>query len=165
MRFGTHLKISDDRILTVCFPAEETKGKRLLQYALHSACADHLLCYLENVRPIYAVRGFSDGLWLNPEGQMLSSVEIAAVFRQRIKSWVGEEHGPHTARKWLRSSASRRSPEAALDAAQVLGHSPAVSLRHYAEATDRQATRRHASNLSQLRKRTRSLADRLYAGE
>jgi hypothetical protein len=37
-----------------------------------------------------------------------------------------------------------------------------VSLRHYAEATDRQAGRRHAENLGRLRKQTEGIAERLF---
>jgi hypothetical protein len=100
--------------------------------------------------------------WISEEGQMLSIANIATIFRLRIKEWLGEEHGPHIARKWLRSSASRRSPQAAFETAVVLGHSPMVSLRYYAEATDRQAGRRHAENLGQLRKQTKGIAERLF---
>ncbi|WP_160123811.1 hypothetical protein [Rhodovarius lipocyclicus] len=44
------------------------------------------------------------------------------------------------ARKWLRSTAARRSPDLAFDAAQVLGHSVDVSIRHYTEASSLHAT-------------------------
>jgi integrase len=165
MRLGTRLLISDDGLMTVCFPGEETKGKRLLQYPLHDACAVYIRRYIDSARRVFAGDGFTDAVWLSPGGHMLRDYEIASIFRHHTKNWLGKGYGPHTARKWLRSSAAKRSPQAAFDTAQVLGHSPAVSLRHYAEATDRQATRRHASNLSELRKRTRSLAERLYAAE
>jgi len=148
MRLGFHLFEDADGELTVSFPGETTKGKRLLEYALSKECADYIRDYLTNIRPEFSQTGETDAVWISEEGQMLTIANIATIFRLRIKEWLGEEHGPHIARKWLRSSASRRSPQAAFETAIVLGHSPMVSLRYYAEATDRQAGRRHAENLS-----------------
>lgn len=70
--------------------------------------------------------------------------------------------GPHVARKWLRSTAARRSPEAASDAAEVMDHSACVSLRHFAAAQEVGAIRRHALHLRQLRRGTAGLAKRSY---
>ena len=162
MRLGFHLFEDNDGELTVSFPGETTKGKRLLEYALSKECADYIRDYLTNIRPEFSQTGETDAVWISEEGQMLSIANIATIFRLRIKEWLGEEHGPHIARKWLRSSASRRSPQAAFETAVVLGHSPMVSLRYYAEATDRQAGRRHAENLGQLRKQTKGIAERLF---
>ena len=162
MRLGFHLFEHTDGELTVSFPEETTKGKRLLEYALSEACADYIREYLTSVRPEFSQKAETDAVWISEEGQTLTGANIATIFRRRIKEWLGEEHGPHTARKWLRSSASRRSAQAAFDTALVLGHSPMVSLRHYAEATDRQAGRRHAENLGQLRKQTEGIAERLF---
>jgi len=161
-RLAFHLFEDNDGELTVSFPAETTKGKRLLEYALSKECTDYISDYLTNIRPEFSQTGETDAVWISEEGQMLTTANIATIFRLRIKEWLGEEHGPHIARKWLRSSASRRSPQAAFETAMVLGHSPMVSLRYYAEATDRQAGRRHAENLSQLRKQTKGIAERLF---
>ncbi|MCA3155082.1 MAG: hypothetical protein ING30_08635 [Burkholderiales bacterium] len=162
MRLGFHLFEGADGELMVSFPGETTKGKRLLEYAPSTECADYIRDYLTNIRPEFSQTGETDAVWISEDGQMLTIANITTIFRRRIKEWLGEEHGPHTARKWLRSSASRRSPEAACDTALVLGHSPMVSLRHYAEATDRQAGRRHAENLGRLRKQTEGMAERLF---
>lgn len=57
------------------------------------------------------------------------------------------------ARKWLTQTARAHGPEAAFDAAAMLGHAPRVALRHYASTVESHAFRRHGAHLSRLQAR------------
>ncbi len=169
MAIDEHLLPSADGGFMVRFTAGMTKSRRLLEYPLDAMCSRWMADYLQHARPqLMSLAPNHPGparLWLGNEGLPLNNFRAAALFRRRTKDWLGQEYGPHTARKWLRSTAADRSPELAFDAAAVAGHSPTTSLRHYAEATSRHATRRHTGHIARLRRATAGTAERAYADQ
>lgn len=161
MRIGVNLLPHPDGLWLVRFPAATTKGKRDLEYVLDARRSALMSAYLELARPHFDGAGTTDLLWMGHHGRALNHVGASGVFHRRTREWLGEAHGPHMARKWLRSTAARYAPEAAADAALVAGHSMAVSLKHYAEATSLHAGLRHAKRIAKLRRATEGIAERL----
>ena len=163
MRLGLHLTERADGRFFCQFSSTETKTGRRVAWFLDDECAALMRDYLRIGRPLFDGAMGSDALWLGNHGSPLEIDGIAGIFCRRTTDWFGQSLGPHTARKWLRSTAARRSPEAAFDAAEVLGHTPQVSLKHYAQAQEVGAGQRHADHLRALRRRTEGLAARLFA--
>ncbi len=159
---GQHLVEHSDGGFGLRFEEDETKNDRPLGWPLDAECAAMLRDYLRLGRPGFAGAAATDRLWLGTHGGPLEVVGLAAMVRRRSKAWIGVACGPHTARKWLRSTAARRSPGAAFAAAEVMGHGPVVSLRHYAEAVAIGAAQRYADTLARLRRETAGLAARAF---
>jgi hypothetical protein len=144
------------------FGAADTKTRSPLSYDLHPDLVPVFDAYLETARPRLGGER-TDRLWCGTKGRALSAGGISKIVFRRTEEWFGEAHGPHWFRKCLRSSASRHSPEAAFDAATLLGHSPEISVRHYAEAGATAALRRHGKRITRLRAQSRLLAERFFA--
>ena len=162
MRIGVNLLLQPHGLWLVRFPAETTKGKRDLEYELDPRRSRLITDYLEMARPGFRGAGGTDMVWMGHHGRPLDHVGATGVFRRRTREWLGEEHGPHMARKWLTSTAARLSPEAAADAALVAGHSLAVSQKHYREATSLHAGIRHGRHIKSLRRATEGVVERLW---
>jgi len=162
MRLGEHLQEQADQTYLCRFPAADTKAKREIVWPLDPECSAMVRDYLCLGRPLFSGATATDHLWLGNQAMPLAVAGLQAMFMRRTREWLGVALCPHTARKWLRTTAARRSPEAAFDAAEVMGHSPQVSLRHYADATETGAIQRHARRLHDLRRATASLAARSY---
>jgi len=144
------------------FGASETKSGRQLAYGLHPALVPVFDAYLKDARP-HLGSSRTDLLWCSTRGCPLSLKQLSKIVFRRTREWFVVAHGPHWFRKCLRSSAGRHSPEAALDAAAVLGHGAEVSVRHYTEAGSTAALRRHGQRIDNLRQRTRLLAEQFFA--
>jgi len=155
IRIGTELAEITPGHWRLHFAAEQTKSHRTLSFDLDARCNRWLKDYLAVARPSF--NASSASLWLRPDGRALTVDNISRVFRRFTRNELGESHGPHTARKWLRSTAARRSPNLAFDAAQVLGHTVEVSIRHYTEAGSLHSQRRHGQRLAQARKELAAL--------
>jgi hypothetical protein len=161
MRIGTHL-VGIPGGYRLTFTAADTKSRRALSYDLHPALVPVFDVYLERARPRLGSGG-TDLLWCGTRGRPLHDKQLSKIVVRRTTEWFGVGHGPHWFRKCLRSTAGRHSPEAALDAAEILGHSPQVSVMHYLEAGSTPALRRHGRRIAQLRCRTRLRAERFFA--
>ncbi|MBK1661868.1 hypothetical protein [Paracraurococcus ruber] len=74
--------------------------------------------YLEQARPRFPRAGTSNRLWMGMKGP-LTREGIQRITKRHTLAWFGQAHGPHVFRKWLRASAARRSPELAMDAADL----------------------------------------------
>ena len=165
MRLGKHLRRTGNGIFDVRFERHEMKGHRSLSLSLDAECSALMDDYLRIGRGLFDGAASTDAVWLGHWGRPLDVVGIAALVRRHTLRWFGVARGPHTARKWLRATSARRSPEAAFDAAEVCGHGPVVSLRHYAEACEIGAAMRHGQHLSELRRETALLAERAFGGQ
>ena len=161
MRIGTHL-VQIPGGYRLVWTAADTKSRRPLSYDLHPALVPLFGAYIKHARPQLGSSG-TDLVWCGTRGRPLSLKQLSKIVFRRTREWFGVAHGPHWFRKCLRSSAGRHSPEAALDAAAVLGHGAEVSVRHYTEAGSTAALRRHGQRIGNLRQRTRLLAERFYA--
>ncbi len=163
MRLGQELTETDDGCYFVDLPPGTSKTKRRLSYPLDIETSAMMRDYLTHGRPQFSGAAATDALWLGTRGQPLNVGGLSKIVIRSTTAWLGRPYGPHALRKWLRSSAARRSPEAAFDAAEVLGHSPRVSVQHYAAANGLDAVIRHGKHIAKLRRETAGLADRLFA--
>lgn len=162
MRIGQHLLTRRDGSFLIRFPAVITKNHRDLEYPLAPEPARLLRDYLTLARPQLPGSGDTDRLWLGTTGDPLTLCGLEGLIKRRNRDFTGMASGPHMERKWLTDSARNRSPEAAFDAAEVLGHSPETALEHYAQAVDLHAGKRHRRRMSRLRRQTAGLARRAF---
>lgn len=166
MRLGIHLTATSDGVFRVGFPAKDVKTGRWLAsrlaYPLDATCGAIMRDYLDRARPHFPGAGTNDHLWAGTRGEPLDAIGLTAIVNRRTLAWFGTRLGPHVFRKWLRSTAARRSAHAAFDAAEVMGHSPSTSLRHYAEANAIGAAARYADTIAAQRRTTESLARRTF---
>lgn len=140
-----------------------TKNRRKLEYLLDPECACIVQDYLAHSRPHLQGASETDLLWMGTNGRPLTDIGVTGVVRRRNRDFIQKAEGPHTARKWLTDTARKRSPEAAFDCAEVLGHSPQTALKNYAQAEDTHAGRRHGQGITRRRRKTTGLARRAFA--
>ena len=161
LRIGQELRVQADGAMLIHLPT--SKNKRPIEYALDPWCARILADYLAHGRPHLRGAEATGQLWMGTHGRPLDDIGVTGVVKRRNQAFLGHPYGPHMARKWLTDTARNRSPEAALDAAEVEGHSIQTGLKHYAQAVDTHAGRRHGQNLARLRRKTAGLAERAFA--
>jgi len=163
MRIGDHLRVLDDGKFLVRFPAETGKTPRDLEYLLDPEIAMIVMDYMQIVRPHLRGSANTNMLWMGTTGRPLNDIGVTGVVKRRNRDFIGKAEGPHMARKWLTDTARSRSPAAAFDAAEVMGHSPQTALLHYAQAEDLHAASRYGQTIARLRRETESLAKRAFA--
>lgn len=161
LQIGKELRLQAFGGMLIRLPT--SKNKRPLEYTLDAWCAQILADYLTHGRPHTPCANTADLVWMAAHGHPLNDIGVTGVVKRRNQDFLGHPYGPQMARKWLTDSARNRSPEASLDAAEVLGHSVQTGLKHYAQAVDTNAGRRHGQNLSRLRRKTAGLAERAFA--
>lgn len=157
MELGTHIRRTEDGY-QLDFGERDTKTGLPLAYDMNPALVPVFDHYLATTRPSLSGRSHSPKLWIGMRGEPLLGRDLGKIVVRRTKSWLGRARGPHWFRKCIRAFASEVAPEAALDAATMLGHSPKTSIDNYAMATAAQAVARHGANLERLREDTWSLA-------
>lgn len=140
------------------------KTETTISYPLDDVLTPILDTYLGEVRPTFGGDA-TDSLWLWVTGTGLRAGTITGIVGRRTKAWFGESRGPHWFRKCLTTTVTLESPELALDAAKILGHSPEVSIKHYNMASATAALRRHGSRLAARRRETAGLAARAFKEE
>ncbi|WP_237213330.1 hypothetical protein [Falsiroseomonas oryziterrae] len=161
MRVGVQLRRTGEGY-TVDFGEEDIKTRRRLSYDLHPALVPVFDVYVADARPALGGSG-TETLWCGTKERALGVGGLSKIVFRRTREWLGVAHGPHWFRKCLRTTAARYSPEAALDAAALLGHGAEVSVRHYMEAGATAALERHAKRIAHRRERGRLLAERFFA--
>ena len=159
MTLSRHIRRDAQGLWSLHFTAKDTKTPKAMDAVLDAEGSAMLGDYLAWARPGFCRAGTSDQLWVGMKGPM-TIVGLQRICRRRTLAWFGKAYGPHALRKWLRSTASRVSPELAFDASEVLGHSAEVSLQHYAEASGLHAGLRHGEHLRRLRRQNSGRAGR-----
>ncbi len=162
MRIGTHIVEQSDGVFLVSFPRPDIKNRKHLGWPLDEECSGYMRDYLRIGRPLFPGCSATDALWLGNHGEALDVVGLTGIARRRTGQWFGQACGPHATRKWLQSSAARRSPQAAFDAAEVAGHSVRVALKHYRQA-DGSGLHSAMPSTRKLRRQTAGIAERAFA--
>ena len=134
MTMDRHIALGPDGIWTLRFPGEHTKNGRMLDYPLDAERSTMLTDYLEHARARFPKAGATDLLWMGMKGPMTRE-GFQQIAKRRTLAWFGKANGPHAFRKWFRATAARRSPELAMDAADIMGHTAEVSVQDYSEAS------------------------------
>ncbi len=124
---GVHL-VRTSEGYAVSFAAADTKTRWPLAFDLDPDLIPVFDAYVAKARP-HLGGTVTDRLWCGTKGHALGIGGLSKIVFRRTTEWFGQAHGPHWFRKCLRSSAARYSPEAAMDAAEMLGHSPEVSVK------------------------------------
>jgi hypothetical protein len=164
MTMNHHIELQPDGRWHLRFPGEHTKNGRMLDFRLDAEGSRTLTDYLEHARPRFPRAGTTEMLWMGMRGSMTRE-GIQAIAERHTLAWYGQVQRPHAFRKWLRASAARRSPELAMDSADVMGHTAEVSVKYYSEASSLHAALRHADRLAERRARQAGRAERAFAVE
>lgn len=164
MTMDRHIALRPDGIWLLRFPGEHTKNGRMLDYPLDAERSRMLTDYLEHARARFPRAGATDRLWMGMKGPMTRE-GFQRISKRRTLAWFGQAHGPHAFRKWFRASAARRSPELAMDAADIMGHTAEVSVQYYSEASGLHAALRHGDRLVERRARHAGRAERAFTAE
>jgi hypothetical protein len=166
LRLGAHVRRTTAGHFEILLAGGIMKTPKAVRWGLDADVAALFADYLSFARPLLLAQdeaaGREEAVWIGLDGHPLDRIGVTGVFQRRTRDWFGRAYGPHTARKWLKESATRRSPTAAFDAAEVMGHSAQVSLRHYADACNRAANARHAAALQKERQASETLARRFF---
>lgn len=163
MQLGMHLKRLPQGTWRVDLPGIINKTPRGLVYDLDEEVGGWMADYLALARGRFPRAATSTALWMGMKGP-LGREGLSKLFEDRCFEWFGVRHGPHMARKWLRSSAAFRDPALAHDSALVMGHSAEVSQKHYMSAENLHASLRHADALAEERERTAHTRARMLEG-
>lgn len=164
MTLDRHIALRPDGTWQFWFPGEHTKDGHILDFPLDAEPSRMLTDYLEYARTRFPGAGATDRLWMGMRG-LMTRQGFRVITRRHTLAWFGQAHGPHVFRKWLRASAARRSPELAMDAADIMGHTAEVSVQHYTEASGLHAALRHRERLAERRARHAGRAERAFAAE
>ena len=157
MKIGQHLRATPGGY-TVAFDADALKAGTTLEYPVHEKLVPVFAHYLHVSRLKLGGGGDTDALWRGTKSKSLSERSLTKIVLRRTATWFACAHGPHWFRKCLRTTAARRGPDFAYDAAATMGHSAKTSIDHYADATSLYAMRRHSDRVTRLRRETRALA-------
>lgn len=161
MRLGEQLQ-RDSLGFSVCFGSVDMKMRIAHGFRTQRELAEVFDFYINEIRPKLAGQRPTDMLWIGFRGEPLQARDIGKIVRRRCQDWFGAAEGPNWLRKCLRTTASLEGPEYALDASEVLAHSPEVSIRHYVKAQASRAVERHGIHLAKLRRSSAPLAASAY---
>jgi hypothetical protein len=151
-----------DGVYWLCFEESNMKTGQRLKYPLPDVLTAMLDAYVQIARP--AMGGASaKAFWIGPGGREITHGSIYQIVTRRTDEAFGRQHGLHWFRKCLTTEAALDAPGTMLDVCARLGHSPAVSLKHYNNANAVAAARRHDKNVSNLMDATKRIAERAFA--
>ena len=140
----------EDGTYVIHLGAEDTKNHRPRQEPLNAEVSRLVDDYLDLARPNFPRASTSNHVWMGMKGP-LTHEGISMSYEDFSHACYGRRYGTHTARRTIRSTASRISPDAAFDAALSLDHSHEVSAIHYAEAQNLHVGLRHGERLHRQR--------------
>ena len=149
------LQRRDDGTWLVRFQPEDTKTHQRMELPLNAQMTRLMDDYLTLARPGFFGAGSCDQVWMGRKGPLtLEGVSLA--YEAFSLACFGRAEGTHSARRMLRSTAGRISPELAFDAALTMGHSQEVSAMHYAASCTLHVGLRHGDRIRRQREGDKS---------
>jgi hypothetical protein len=142
---------------TLEVPVSKSRDRKIFAAEISGVLAEHLLRYLSHYRPQLLARGrsFSLALWISEKGTHMEEGNLAVRIRKAAKRY-GMDLSPHLVRSCAATTVAIEAPEAIDMMPAVLTHSDwATTAHYYALATGIVASRRHASVIADLRRRTK----------
>ena len=133
------------------FRAQDTKGKRLLEYNLHPSLTPQVEHYLAVERPRLLSGQNHDWFWVNRNGGRLDEVGITGVICRGSQERFGFAFGTHRFRHALATGGIVTSRAATATVAKVLGNSAAIAERYYAIGGQVEAARSLHDTLAAIR--------------
>lgn len=141
------------------FAADETKGKRPLEFPFPGDLIGHLARYLEAYRPVLLTAGGQHPpaqvteLWVSRDATALCYSTIAHHIKRHSRAAFGTAVNPHLFRDCAATSIAIVDPEHVRGIAAILGHATMdTSERHYNQARGLEAGRRYQGTIAALRK-------------
>ena len=164
IEIGRHL-VSVGEGYLLCFPAEETKAKRALEFSFPATLLPALRRYLDHFRPILLAQRTSRGesrqdklseagnlLWVTQYGTRFSPSAQNAALEKHTMARFGRFVNCHLFRDCAASSIATDDPEHVRITAQLLGHSSfQTTERYYIQAQSHVATQRYHDQVNSIR--------------
>lgn len=141
----------------VAFSAEETKGKRRLEYDLPRSLTPHVAHYVNIERPSVMQSKPHDWFWVQANGNQLRIRGIEGILRHGSMTRFGKVVSAHRFRHALATASMIANPTTPGRIAAVLGNSPAVVEDHYALGGQLEAAIRTQKTLEVDRAQTASM--------
>ncbi len=161
LQLGTNLMQVDWGWKIVVTP-ELSKTKRYWEADVPSGLVPALSHYLDQIRPeLMKLRGrwYSDpgpALWISNDGSALRPKALGEAITRRTTEAFGQPVSPHLFRDSAATTLAHISPEDVRLATPLLGHShPKITERHYNQARQIDAGRKHLDALNMLRRHLR----------
>jgi len=140
------------------FAADETKGKRPLEFPFPRDLLGNLAQYLETYRPILLTVGGQHPpapiteLWVSRDATALCYGTIAHHIKRHTRAAFGTAVNPHLFRDCAATSIAIVDPQHVRIIAAILGHSTMdTSERHYNQARGLEAGRRYQGTIAAIR--------------
>jgi hypothetical protein len=152
LRIGVHMKRRRG-VWHIEVPHYDVKNRRFpLEFDLPPELVPFLDFYIDKVRSRFLRDEHSDHLWISWEGTAMSAQAIYSCLSRRTQELLGTRINPHLFRDCAASSLALESPEFALAAAPLLGHSNfATTQRHYVQARQIDAGRKLNDVLNRIK--------------
>lgn len=138
-------------------PVAKSRDRKIFSAEIDGVLAEYLRRYITHYRPQLLARGhsFSLGLWISEVGTQMEAGNLAVRVRKATRRY-GMDLSPHLVRSCAATTVAIEAPEAIDIMPTVLTHSdPATTARYYNLARGLDASRRHASVIADLRRRTK----------
>lgn len=160
LRLGVHLHRVDEWLMDQ--HADITKTGNPLLLPLSAEVGTMLDRYISTERMDLLRGGAYDAAWISRHGTPLKKGPLAGRIWRLSERRFGVAFGPHRLRASLTTTSALENPDHPFDAPAILGHSAAISLKHYNRATAVAASRRQDNRLQQLRRESEHLARQAY---
>jgi integrase/recombinase XerD len=161
LRLGVHLhRVAAEWLMDQ--HADITKTGKPLLLPLAAEIGTMLDRYIGTERMELLRGGAYDAVWIGRHGTPLKKGPLAGRIWRLSERRFGVAFGPHRLRASLTTTSALENPDQPFDAPAILGHSAAISLKHYNRATAVAASRRQGNRLQQLRRESEHLARQAY---
>jgi integrase len=143
---------------SIVIPAEDSKTKSAIEFAVPEALREQFAVYLKRVRPrILRIRGCR-ALWVSPKGGPLSYSALGPVLTRHTTERLGVRISPHDARDAAATTWAIVAPEQIGVARDLLGHTDLkITTKHYNRARGVEASRAHHELIAQMRSKRRRM--------
>lgn len=161
LQLGANL-IRVNEVWKIVVPPELSKTKRHLEFNFPDRLLPALAHYLDTIRPALVNlcgRWHSEpgrSLWISSDGSPLKPKALGEAISRRTSEAFGHPISPHLFRDCAATTLALESPEDVRLATPLLGHtSPKMTEKHYNQARQIDAGRRHIDALARLRRYVR----------
>jgi integrase len=158
MRIGLNILVEKRRV-TVRFPPEEQKKRRIEDVPLPEALAERFMRYIFYFRPMLQSSAFgqqSDALWLSRRGNPLDRDYISTRFKVHLGRRTGKRFTAHMFRHASATYIVEVAPEQARMVVGVLGHTSfKTGQRYYIKGQQHIALKKHQKAVAELIKGSR----------
>ena len=148
LEIGRHL-IGDGNDRYIVIPADETKTRTSIEFAIPALLLPHFDVYLTIVRPRLLKGPSCQSLWMSPKGGALRCGAIGDIVSRHTLRILGLRLTPHDTRDAAATTWALADPSKIRTAGDLLSHADGrTTQKHYNRANALDASRRYAEIIS-----------------